>query len=385
MSVPAFIDITFEEFVAEIRSYFKSLGAEISEEASSDGIEKDLRQIIDICDTAFKESADSELEPVLNSIVSLLIMMPPDSCSENLVLSFCEKMTKTPNIRCAQISLRCLNNLFYGLNERSPLRYHIYFHMIKIAGQTENIKSIFSDLDRLKSWVNICGIGIEKLQILLRSLHEVLDACRQSDLASKVMIELLSTYTEDNAGQAGGDAHKCIVSSLGDPNTFLLDHLLALKPVKFLEGELIHDLLTIFVSDRLSAYLQFYEANKDFVQSLGLRHEGNVQKMRILTLMQMAENKKEIPYEQVQQELKLDAEAVESFVIEVVRTKMVRAKIDQLNNKVIVSSTVHRTFSKNQWQQLHEILKGWSGNLTHVETSMQTVLNMQYDQITGQV
>ena len=31
------------------------------------------------------------------------------------------------------------------------------------------------------------------------------------------------------------------MTCLGDPNTFILDHLLTLKPVKFLEGELIHD------------------------------------------------------------------------------------------------------------------------------------------------
>lgn len=34
---------------------------------------------------------------------------------------------------------------------------------------------------------------------------------------------------------------RCIVTHLGDPNTFLMDHLLLLKPVKFLEGELIHE------------------------------------------------------------------------------------------------------------------------------------------------
>jgi len=34
---------------------------------------------------------------------------------------------------------------------------------------------------------------------------------------------------------------RCIVTSLADHNTLLFDHLLSLKPVKFLEGELIHD------------------------------------------------------------------------------------------------------------------------------------------------
>lgn len=86
------------------------------------------------------------------------------------------------------------------------------------------------------------------------------------------MVELLGSYTEDNASQARVDAHRytdvlhlsfirqcidpqhtytrvclifrCIVRALKDPNTFLMDHLLTLKPVRFLEGELIHDVST---------------------------------------------------------------------------------------------------------------------------------------------
>ena len=62
-----------------------------------------------------------------------------------------------------------------------------------------------------------------------------------SEAAGKVMVELLGTYTEDNASAARDDAHRCIVNSLADPNTYLFDHLLTLRPVKFLEGELIHE------------------------------------------------------------------------------------------------------------------------------------------------
>lgn len=92
-----------------------------------------------------------------------------------------------------------------------------------------------------------------------------------SEAAAKVMVELLGSYTEDNASQARVDAHRytsvllssfvaalilkhiyscvcfifrCIVRALKDPNTFLMDHLLTLKPVRFLEGELIHDVST---------------------------------------------------------------------------------------------------------------------------------------------
>jgi translation initiation factor 3 subunit M len=93
--------------------------------------------------------------------------------------------------------------------------------------------------------------------------------CPDSELASKVMVELLGTYTAENASQAREDAQRCILAALADPNTFLLDPLLALKPVRFLEGELIHDLLSVFVAEKLPSYLHFYQHHKEFVHSLG--------------------------------------------------------------------------------------------------------------------
>ena len=99
----------------------------------------------------------------------------------------------------------------------------------------------------------------------------------------QVMIELLGTYTTENASQAREEAQRCIIASLADPQTFLLDHLLQLKPVKFLEGELIHDLLKIFVSEKLEAYQKFYENHREFVTgTLGLKHESNL--VRMMTL-----------------------------------------------------------------------------------------------------
>lgn len=130
------------------------------------------------------------------------------------------------------------------------------------------------------------------------------------------MIELLGTYTDKNAAQAREDAIRCIVTALADPNTFLLDPLLSLKPVKFLKGELIHDLLNIFVNDNLAAYLKFYKEHKEFVIKQGLNHEQNMQKMRLLSFMQLAETNPEIDFDVIEKELQIKPEEVEAFIIE---------------------------------------------------------------------
>lgn len=203
-----------------------------------------------------------------------------------------------------------------------------------------------------------------------RLLHEVLTAEGESGPAAKVMLELLATYTAENASYARDDAIRCIIAALDDPGTFLLDPLLALKPVRVLEGELIHDLLTIFVSEQLSSYVRFYREHKEFVQSLGLSHDRNMKKMRLLTFMQLAESQPEMSFETVACELQLEAHQVEPFIIEVLKTRMVRARMDQAAKKIYTSSTMHRTFERAQWQQLRDLLHAWKHTLQSVHDGM---------------
>lgn len=380
MSLPAFIDLTVEEQAAELCQYFKALGASnIEDEQRS---EDDLANIVQVADLCFKEGSGSDPEGVLNSIVSMLVLLPNEK-AEPLINTFCQKLAKPPK-RLGHVCLRVLSVLFHGLEPVSPTRYTVYHALVQVAGQVEQIKSVFTDLDKMRAQLAPCKPNNEQMQKLLRILHEALLNSRESELASKVMVELLSTYTTENASQAREEAQRCIVASLADPNTFLLDHLLTLQPVKVLEGALLHDLLTIFVTEKLSAYTKFYEEKKDFVEGLGLKHEQNVRKMRILTFMQLAENAAELPFDMLEKQIQLSETEVEEFVMEVLKTKLVRARIDQLNRKVLVSSTMHRTFGKQHWQQLRELMTTWRSHLRQVKESMLTIVNEQAELLSQQ-
>lgn len=379
MSTPVFIDLPIPEQAQELRIYLKSLSADISEEKAEAGILTDLRHIIEastICWNS-KDVNENDVEMVFNSVISLILVLPPEEMLEP-VTHFCEKVVKCPQgDRRGSLRLKLLSNLFYGLDERSPLRADLYVSMVKLAQQADLVPQLAINIEQVKKWVSQWDISTTKLQNLLRSVHDALVEGGMSDKATKVMIDLLGTYTEDNASQARDDAHRCIVTHLGDPNTFLMDHLLLLKPVKFLEGELIHELLTIFVSGKISQYQQYYKNNTDFVKSLGLSQEQNLRKMRFLSFVQLAEDKKEIDYAVIQKEMQLEEAEIEDFIIDVLRTKSVRAKIDQLQKKVMIMSTIHRTFGRQQWQILRQTLTQWRENLGQVQTSLQQLDLMQ--------
>nr|CAD7443854.1 unnamed protein product [Timema bartmani] len=376
--VPVFIELSLEDQAQEFRAYFKGLGAEISEEKSPKGIEDDLHKIIGVCDSCFKEANEAEIESVLNGIVSMLVLIPVER-AENLILAFCEKLTKASGYKLGMVALRVGWLMFQSLDEHSHMRYHVYYHLVQVAKQVDQVHAVFKDVDRLKQQFSVCPPSNEQFQKLLRLLHEVLVGCKKSDQAAKVMVELLGTYTAENASQAREDAQRCIMAALEDPNTFLLDPLLALKPVRFLEGELIHDLLSVFVSEKLPSYIHFYKNHKEFVHSLGLNHEQNMKKMRLLTFMQLAEGSSEMTFETIQQELQLQDDEVESFIIDVLKTKLVRARMDQAAKKVFISSTMHRTFGRVQWQQLRDLLFAWKNNLQVTQEGMKTVAAAQIE------
>ena len=114
----------------ELRAYLKGLGAEISAEKSPKGIEDDLHKIIGVCDTCFKDATEQEIESVLNGIVSMLVTVSihsvmqskpflqvtlssiflmlqiPLERAENLVLAFCEKLTKAMGQNLKMVTLR---------------------------------------------------------------------------------------------------------------------------------------------------------------------------------------------------------------------------------------------------------------------------------------
>ena len=298
--------------IPELRAYFQSLGADISAERSEQGLEEDLSKIIAVCETSFTapEATETDVEGIMNGIVSMLALCSGDK-NEELVLAFCEKLSKAPTTEMGLVAMKVLWTLFQvnvffkkrefkykvvlfqSFGATSILRYHVYYYLVGLAGKTGQLDTGFSDMVTTRNMFRTVepALTTEQLQMLYRLLHEVLLAAGRSEEAGQVMVELLGTFTMENASEAREEAQRCVVASLADPNTFLFDHLLSLKPVKHLAGELIHDLLNIFVSEKLEVYIKFYESNKSFVDGLGLKHEDNLRKMKLLSFMQLAENR----------------------------------------------------------------------------------------------
>jgi len=129
------------------------------------------------CDQ-FQDGNENEAEGILNSIVSMLVLLPNEK-AEPLITTFCEKLVKPPSAKLGLVCLRVLSVLFHGLEPTSSTRYTVYHALVQVAGQVDQIKSVFANLDKMRAQLAPCNPDNEQMQKLLRILHEALLNCRE--------------------------------------------------------------------------------------------------------------------------------------------------------------------------------------------------------------
>lgn len=64
-----------------------------------------------------------------------------------------------------------------------------------------------------------------------------------------------------------------------------------------------------------------------------------------------------------------------------VKTKTVMAKMDQMNRKVLISSSTQRTFGKQNWMELNSQLLMWKNNLDKIKQGFNLILTQGAEQL----
>lgn len=140
-------------------------------------------------------------------------------------------------------------------------------------------------------------------------------------------------------------------------NMLLLPAIQALA--NHVETKPLHALLTIFQEGTLEDYNAFSGPLPK-----GLSQDACTRHMKILSLCSLAADQEEIPYKNVAQALQLPSEdQVESWVIAAVSSGLLAAKMDQLQQKVLVERSIVRKFDMEQWRVLQSELTLWKNNV----------------------
>lgn len=126
-------------------------------------------------------------------------------------------------------------------------------------------------------------------------------------------------------------------------------------------------LLTVFQEGNLGDYNAFIQSNGGNADTIlsqwDLKADDCSRYIRILSLCGVAAAHEEIPYPLVAETLQTTPDEVEKWVIAAISSGLLSAKMDQLQEKVIVERCVVRKFDMEQWRALQSRLRLWKQNV----------------------
>jgi translation initiation factor 3 subunit M len=241
---------------------------------------------------------------------------------------------------------------------------------------SELIAPSFKKVDSfLKEW----NIGVKEQRELYLGIANVLKESKSSSKdAFTFLTKYLATFSGEEASnidEAKEEAVRTIIEFVKTPDMFQCD-LLDMPAIGQLEKDakhmLVYQLLKIFLTQRLDAYLEFQAANSDLLKSYGLVHEECIAKMRLMSLVDLASNVSgQIPYAVIKDTLQINDNEEELWVVKAITMKLIDGKMDQMNQVVVVSRYTERVFGQQQWETLRTKLSTWRGNITNVISTIQ--------------
>ncbi|KAL5194415.1 Eukaryotic translation initiation factor 3 subunit M [Glycine soja] len=325
----------------------------------------------------FSKVSEKDIESIFTIICNLVTKTEnPDEVME-IVKVITTKILQQPNEKPA-VRLKIMISL-YNLLETPYCQFYVYMKLLNLAVDgkvTEHIIPSFNKIDNfLKDW----KIGIPEQRELFLAVSNILKENKSmSKDAFKFLTSYLATFSGDDShvlSEAKEEAARAIVEFVRAPDVFQCD-LLDLPAVTQLEKDakyaLLYQLLKIFLTQRLDAYLDYHSANSTLLKSYGLVHEECIAKMRLLSLVDLSsDGSGQIPYELIRDTLQISDDEVELWVVRGLTANLIDCKMDQMNQVVIVSHPTERVFGQHQWQALRTKLVTWRGNIANVISTIQ--------------
>ncbi|KAJ6684019.1 hypothetical protein OIU85_007689 [Salix viminalis] len=330
-------------------------------------------------DIVFSNSKVSEkdLECIFTVICNLVTTSRSPDEELEMAKLICAKIIQQPSDKPA-LRLRILFNL-YNLLDNAYCRFYVFMKTLNLAISGKVTEHVIPSFKKIDSFLKEWNLEVQDQRELFLSVANALKDSKSSAKDSfKFLTKYLATFSDEDTykmGEAKEEAVHTIIEFVKAPDMFQCD-LLDMPAVGQLEKDakyaLVYQLLKIFLTQRLDAYLEFQAANSALLKSYGLVHEDCIAKMRLMSLVDLASHESgRIPYALIKDILRIDDDEVELWVVKALTAKLIDCKMDQLNQVVLVSSCTERVFGKQQWQALSTKLRTWRGNIESVINTIQ--------------
>eukprot|EP00042_Codosiga_hollandica_P027075 m.132030 g.132030 ORF g.132030 m.132030 type:complete len:408 (+) comp52373_c0_seq9:281-1504(+) len=351
----AFMSATEQTQLQEMVEYTIGLledAGSLSTLASSDNLLSIVLALIDYL-PAYLSQPDGE--GVINSLVTLTFSQQFSKNQDVIVAKFNKVLSSSQLIEYNAACIQVMSKLFNGLPPRSHLRYDTFLSLVALTSRSSAFETLTAQLGQLPSWLSEWSTTLAEQQALYKAINQVLLDKKQDKLACDCLAGFLKTLNGKPANQLAAfkaDALLLLSQVVATESLLEYDTVLSLDVVSQLKGEKLHEIVGILSRGTLTDFLAWQTANAGVVAALKLDEERLTHKMRLATLAQLCARDHVVEFHAISAALQIPAAQIELWVIDAVRTGLVEAKIDEMNNRIIVSRSTLTAFGMDQWKDL---------------------------------
>lgn len=342
-------------------------------------------------------SLEDEAVSAISLLAACLERVEGD-CSEQMLNDLTDSIisisSATGNINVAKKVISLLATL-YNMRSDPKEKIKLLVKMIKLAvsvstegeGSASLLDSENSPLRKLIDPKHLV-VMLDEWNIDLAGRRELYHAAAAASTNLKVTTQQftlleLETYSKTDVVDAPGieAAKQAAIGAIRDPVSLFTEQrkILSLPAIQVLEKNdaSLFALLKVFQEGKLEDYHSYIRSHGDdsILSKWELSADECSRHMRILSLCSLAADHEEIPYTVVAKTLQATPGDVEKWVIAAVSSGLLSAKMDQLQQTIMVERSAVRNF--DEWKALRSRLHSWKQNVGGILEAYKQSLKQQ--------
>ncbi|KAL9713095.1 hypothetical protein Ac2012v2_004336 [Leucoagaricus gongylophorus] len=314
------------------------------------------------------EGNEKEIEGFYNLVFSHLFTLWPCNSPEtkefltSLLQAISSEPTKRPSTK-----FRILSNLFNIIPRTSPLRLTVYTAILNYASSSDQLDTLQLQRPTVEKWLTEWEISSEDKSTFLKSLVDTFTSADQASTAYQYSLSYVRSLPS-NSPTAQTAAIETISTALRLPDLFDFYPLYKLDAVIAMKDHELFALLQVFLNGGIPELKHWQEKHPGSAEKYNLNNADLERKIRLLTLATLGFNNigQNLAYTNIAEALQINVSQVEKWVIDIIRTGLLRGKLSQTSQSLYVIQSFIQSFEKEHWEILERRMSAWKVNLQSV-------------------
>merc|ERR1712188_10574 len=259
-------------------------------------------------------------------------------------------------------------NQLYNIVASGPSRGDALKVLLQYALDAKLERAIAARAGSVDKWVE--GLGWDEQREIYTLVSKAVSAAGNREAHLAVLSKYLASLNGADDGQLKEAKEAAITAAtlaIRSPSVHACPDVAELAAVKALQGdgenESLFALLELCSTGKVQEFEEFASKNSDVLAKREIDVDSCRTKVRLSSLTSLAAQSSAVSYEQIREALNVEEDEVECWVVSAISAGLMKAKINQLKRVVTVQSVTRQTFQESQWQEIHDSLAKWKGNV----------------------